>query len=73
MVFKSGDDLEDDFQDEGNVGFDILEWSDDDVDDKFGELISLLKIVKLNIRDILKMLFLGKYKVGKYYLKVVKF
>ncbi|XP_024398153.1 uncharacterized protein [Physcomitrium patens] len=72
-VFKSGDDLEDDFQDEGNAGPDTSERSDDDVDDKLGEPISLPKTAKSNTRDISKMLSSGKHKAGKYHPKVVKF
>lgn len=72
-VFKSGDDLEDDFQDEGNAGPDTSERSDDDVDDKLGEPISLPKTAKSNTKDISKMLSSGKHKAGKYHPKVVKF
>lgn len=68
-VFKSGDDLEDDFQEDGKAA-----TSDDEVDDdEAGNTASAPKTQKSNTKDTPRTLPSGKLNAGKYNPKVVKF
>jgi hypothetical protein len=70
-VFKSGDDLEDDFQEDETAEPDTPERSDNEVDE--GETASAPKTLKSNTKDTSRTLPLGKLNAGKYNPKVVKF
>ena len=65
-MFKSGDDLEDDFQED-----ETPERSDNEVDE--GETASAPKTLKSNTKETSRTLPLGKLNAGKYNPKVVKF
>jgi len=70
-VFKSGDDLEDDFQEDGKA--DTSDGSDGEVDDEPGNTANAPKTLKSNTKDTLRTLPSGKLNSGKSNPKVVKF
>ena len=72
-MFKSGDDLEDDFQEDENAEPDTLERSDDEVYDEPGDAASAPKRLKSNSKDTSRTLPSGKLTAGTYNPKVVKF
>lgn len=72
-VFKSGDDLEDDFQDDEKAEPDSSERSDDAVDDEPEDTASTPMTLKSNNKNTSRTLPSGKLNTGKYNPKVVKF
>lgn len=70
-VFKSGDDLEDDFQEDGKA--DTSDGSDGEVDDEPGSTDDAFKTQKANTKDTRRASLSKKLNAGKSNPKVVKF